>query len=102
MTDVPIFDALADEFRWCVYCKADCWPEPENRRHSADCPQSTGLYPVDQDMVDRDARCGYGDGTCGHVFQLGEVYMHTEVEVDGGDTYATVACVGCALREAIA
>lgn len=97
---IPFFDPLADEHRWCVYCKADCWPEPENQQHAKDCPRVTGLYPVDQEMVDNNVRCGFGDADCGHVFKLGEFYMDTEVERNGPDTTVTVACIGCALGEA--
>lgn len=96
---IPFFDPLDERYRWCIYCQADCWPEPENQRHQDDCPLVTGLYPVDQDMVERGAQCGYGDG-CGHVFQLGEFYMATEVKQDGPDTYTTAACIGCASAEA--
>lgn len=94
---IPFFDPLDEKYRWCIYCNADCWPELENQRHGVDCPSVTGLYPVDQGMVDHHAECG---GGCGHVFKLGEVYMHTQVEHNGPDTTVTVGCIGCASAEA--
>lgn len=98
---IPFFDPLADEFRWCIYCKADCWPELENQQHADDCPSVTGLYPVDQEMLDLGVRCGYGDADCGHVFKRGEFYMETEVEHHGPNKYVTVACIGCAAGESL-
>jgi hypothetical protein len=99
--NIPFFDPLDEKYRWCIYCQADCWPEPENQQHAADCPRTTGLFPVTQDMVDNRVECCYGDNGCGHVFQLGEFYMDTEVETNGPDTVVTVACIGCALRESL-
>lgn len=93
---IPFFDPLDERYRWCFYCKADCWPEAENQQHKDACPSVTGLFPVDQDDVDRGAECGKG---CGHVFQLGECYMDTEVEENGPDKTATVACIACAFGE---
>lgn len=98
---VPFFDPLDEKYRWCIWCQADCWPEPENRQHKADCPSVTGIYPVDQDMLDREARCGYGEDGCGYVFKPGDFYMDTEVSTNGPDKYCTVACIGCASHEAL-
>lgn len=94
---IPFFDPLDERYRWCIYCNADCWPEPENQQHKDDCPSVTGLFPVDQEMVDLGAECG---GGCGHVFQLGEFYMDTQVEQNGPDKSCVVACIGCASSEA--
>jgi hypothetical protein len=103
MLDAPFamlsFDPLDERYRWCIYYHADCWPEPDNQQHTPDCPHTTGLYPVTEDMVGD--RCSYGDGECDHVFRLGEFYMDTEVIDDGRDRTVTVACIGCAHREAV-
>lgn len=93
---IPFFEPLDEKYRWCVYCGADCWPEPENQQHKGDCPSVTGLWPVSQEDVERGASCGK---ECGHVFQLGEYYMHTEVEENGPDKVVTVACIACAFGE---
>ncbi|HYQ69063.1 hypothetical protein [Actinophytocola sp.] len=99
MTAIPFFDPTDERYRWCFYCKADCWPEPENQRHTEDCPSVTGLWPIDQADVDNGARCGRG---CGHVFEVGEVYMDTEVIEHGRDKITTVTCVGCAAGDMLA
>jgi hypothetical protein len=92
-------DPLGEKYRWCIYCKADCWPEKENQQHADDCPQMTGLYPVDQRMLDNQVRCGYGEDGCGYVFQSGDIYTMTEVEHRGPHTFGTVSCIECAMRE---
>jgi hypothetical protein len=47
--DDPEWEA---KYRWCVYCKADCWvDDPE---HTTECPTSTGVFPIregDKDML---------------------------------------------------
>jgi hypothetical protein len=90
---VPFHDPLADEYRYCLYCEADCWPEPDNQRHGPECPDSTLVYPVDEPMLTFGARC-----ECGHVFQRGDSYMHVEVARSGPDLVVVVVCVGCAAR----
>lgn len=44
--ELPDFDPLDEKYRWCVYCKADCWPDPAY--HADDCPVTTGRYPVEE------------------------------------------------------
>lgn len=90
------YDPLADQFRWCVYCQADCWPEPENQQHMPDCPTSTGLYPVlPQDI---NPWGDYGGCTACHTpFQLGDRYVlaNPDTEQVDGSTSGFVLCVGC-------
>jgi hypothetical protein len=43
-----MYDSLNEADRLCVWCKADCWPEPENQSHSTHCPFATGVYPADE------------------------------------------------------
>lgn len=44
----PDFDPMDEAFRWCVFCKADCWPDPEFQSHDDDCPNVTGIFPIDE------------------------------------------------------
>lgn len=88
-----IYNPLDEKWRWCVYCNADCWPEVPP--HAKDCPLVTGLYPVDEDMLTNEVRCG-----CGYVFQHGDLYVETEVTKIGPDTHCVVACIGCGAEEA--
>jgi hypothetical protein len=88
---LPTFDPLDDQYRWCIYCRADCWPELEDQRHSPVCPDTTGLYPVDEQLLS----CRGGCGSCGSIFRAGDVYMHIEQASAGLDT-VEVACIYCA------
>jgi hypothetical protein len=96
---IPIFDPLDERYRWCKYCRADCWPDPENQQHDASCPARTGLWPIEQDDVAAGAQCGRG---CGYVFQLSDVYLDTEVIEHGRDKITTVTCLGCAAGDVLA
>lgn len=94
-----MFDPLDEAYRWCIYCRADCWPEPEHQQHDADCPIVTGIYPVTD--AERDPHGELPCCTaCSGQFVLGEVYLL--VDVDTGavapvpDT-GLVVCIGCAL-----
>ncbi len=72
---------MVDEYRWCVHCGADCWPE--DAVHQPGCPQITGLWPAT------------GDEVCGHCHQPVEVYVEVPLP-DVGDGTVEVCCVGCA------
>lgn len=90
------YDHLADEYRWCVYCKADCWPEPENQQHQPDCASITGLYPVMP--TDLNPWGGYGDCSACHTpFALGDLYViaNMDTETVDGSRSGYVVCVGC-------
>lgn len=95
---IPNLDPLADELRWCVYCGADCWPEPEHQMHRPSCATKTGLYPVREQ--DRDPAGGHGCCTaCSVPFEVGDVYVL--IDNDTGAQAAApdagwVVCVGCA------
>lgn len=92
------FDPLADALRWCVHCRADCWPEPANQRHTPSCPTVTGLYPVTEQ--ERHPEHGLGCCTaCSAEFEAGDVYVL--VDDDTGRPAASpdcgwVVCLGCA------
>jgi hypothetical protein len=100
MPEIPLFDPLADANRWCVYCGADCWPEPENRRHAAACPMVTGAYPVLEQ--DRAPDGTFGACTvCSDPFALGDLYLlasdETGLSVDcpPEDSTSWVVCLPC-------
>lgn len=78
-------DEHDDPFRFCIYCKADCYvDEPE---HTADCPQSTGLFPIlDQDLGPKCSACGHQDGVCcgqcERPFALGDCYVLRDLQTN--------------------
>ena len=37
---------MSDDFRWCVHCGADCELDADLQEHAADCPFSTGVWPM--------------------------------------------------------
>lgn len=78
------FDPADEDHRWCIYCLADCWLEPENQQHQNDCPQTTGLYPVT--TVDLDMPGGFGCCDCPDPFGVGDHYVVQD---------ETVLCLGC-------
>lgn len=102
-------DENEDPFRYCVYCRADCYePEPE---HSAACPSSTGVFPVRE----RDVLCpgckkthiGMRCGDCEAEFQVGDHYTHRKIGEapslmgDGDAPVYEIVCLGCAAQEAL-
>lgn len=105
MTSAFSFDPLDDRYRWCVYCQADCWPDPDHQRHDDACPRTTGLYPV------RAAELRPGETAilccrCDTTMALGELYALIDVETDRPTVHpdrGEVVCIGCAaLAEAAA
>lgn len=90
-----MFDSLSERYRWCIYCKADCWPEPEHQKHNVDCPMATGLWPITEDDYNMDMCCGM----CSEKFEMGEHSMqfdlHTHEVVLRGDMLEVI-CIGCA------
>lgn len=99
---IPTFDPLDPSLRYCVYCEADCWPEPENQQHAESCPFVTGIYPV----RDLGPDGTYGQCTaCTAQFLEGEYYVLVSdttgrqvVRAGSGET-CWVACLGCGLTE---
>lgn len=90
-----MFDPLDEQFRWCVFCKADCWPEPQKQKHNIDCPMSTGLWPITETDYNMDMCCGM----CYEKFELNEFSMQFDVEKQQVSLYGTlleVICIGCA------
>jgi hypothetical protein len=92
-----MFDPLDEQYRYCMYCKADCWPEPENQKHDLSCPMETGLYPVDDDTIYHEGCCGQ----CGITFQPGDFEMNIDMETgkvvarfENNKCYEVV-CVSC-------
>lgn len=93
-------------YRWCVYCKADCWvDEPE---HSAGCPSSTGVYEVRYERChppcehcgkrpDPAIRCS----ECECLLALGDKYTHRQLDDIAGVPVYEPICLGCAAREAL-
>lgn len=97
--DDPLVDPLDDRLRWCVHCRADCWPDPAYQRHTDTCPTVTGLWPVTVD----DIHPVWGLGcccACGAPFALGEHYTlvddSTGLPAAEPDT-GWVVCAGCAV-----
>lgn len=98
--DLSGYDPLDEKWRWCYYCKADCWPEPDNQRHASDCPTVTGLYPVTEQDEDPWIKGTYGACcACLRPFALGDRYVLIDVDTNRPATSPTrseVTCVGCA------
>ena len=83
-----MIDPLDERRRWCVWCGADCWPDPEYQDHDADCPQTTGLYPVTaDDLVD-----GMLCAECRTPFRLGDLYAR---QLTDDEDVFVIVCVGC-------
>lgn len=90
-----MFDSLDDQYRWCIFCKADCWPEQENQEHAADCPQSTNLWPVSDD----DYKCEMCCCMCSERFDKDSHSVLVDAVTGEITTLAlvsTVICIGCA------
>ncbi len=84
------FDSLDPAYRRCVYCGADCWPEPENQRHHESCPTVSGLYPVRAaDLVPH----GFGCCRCPVTFRVGDRYVL--IGTATVPEFGEVVCVGC-------
>jgi hypothetical protein len=71
----------------CIWCGTDCHL---NLPHRPDCPQTTGLYPVEDHLIG--GRCC--NDTCDYHFTAGDVYVHHPLN-DTGDI-VEVWCLGCA------
>jgi hypothetical protein len=95
------FDPLDDNWRWCVYCKADCWPDEPD--HDEDCPSVTGRYPIDHpaEKPAPPSECC----RCGHEFEKGRGEVYRLIRIAGDEdlddheypTYESV-CEDCAIR----
>jgi hypothetical protein len=95
------YDPLSDRYRWCIYCGADCWPEPDAQQHDRTCARVTGLYPVTED--DRNPFGDFGSCClCHQPFGLDDTYML--IDDSNGEavigvatpTTSWVVCVSCA------
>lgn len=90
-----MFDSLSEQYRWCIYCKADCWPEPEHQKHNPDCPMTTGVYPVTDDDYNMEMCCSM----CSERFEQGSSNIVIDIvtgEVSPHALISTVICIGCA------
>jgi hypothetical protein len=87
-----------DAHRYCVYCSADCYLEPENQTHTTTCPVSTGLYPVGRAEVQVGMVCA----TCDQEFERGGFYVLANVTTGMVDQPSPegggVMCVSCAAQ----
>lgn len=106
-------DETEDRFRWCIYCKADCWLDAEDQEHATDCPQTTGVWPVtERDLGIRGPDDPYAHGMkcmdCEADFKVGDHYTHRPIGdhplLPGMDPIPgyEVICLGCAAQEATA
>lgn len=92
------YNPLDEQWRWCTYCKADCWLEPENQQHETTCPTVTGLYPVAVEDLEQGVVCPF----CQHLFKAGDVYVDIDattgrlVHGRSEDVTTMSACLGCA------
>lgn len=90
--------SLDDEFRWCVYCGADCEPAPEEQRHAADCATVTGIYPLDEDDLAMHLACV----DCGAAFQAGDSYLLRDADIADGaigvPPISFIVCLDCGWR----
>ena len=89
-----------DPLQFCIYCGADCYQD--DPPHTDGCPQRTGVYPVDQDMLDPPrgpAQCC----RCDHEFTAGDFYHHLKTGENGlGIPIYEIVCAGCAAHDALA
>ncbi|PWK81692.1 hypothetical protein C8D88_116103 [Lentzea atacamensis] len=98
------FDPLDEKYRWCVYCQADCWPEPENQRHDSECPTNTGIYPVRAEDALPTGDLG-ACTACSQPFALGDFYVHVSdesglvVSRPEVDSRSWIACVPCGITQ---
>jgi hypothetical protein len=77
----------------CVYCGIDC--NGTGNEHAADCPSSTGIYPVRRSEL-----WPYGPACCDRcsaVLWPGDTYSHIGLDDFEGIAVYEVACTGCAL-----
>lgn len=82
-----------DLYRWCIYCKADCWLATQ--KHAPYCPVSTGLWPITQSDYDNDMCCG----CCFEKFELDEYCMQLDTQINQVVLHGNVLeiiCIGCA------
>jgi hypothetical protein len=103
--DLSDYNPLDEKWRWCYYCKADCWPEPENQQHGSDCPMVTGLWPITEQDEDPWTKGFYSRCcTCSEPFNLGDTYVLVDVETDKASRLpdcGEVTCVGCAVAREV-
>ena len=88
---------MPDLFRYCVYCKADCYEDESE--HGPECPQTTGLWPVaESDLGIRGPNDPYAHGMicmdCSSEFSVGDFCVHRPT--DEPDVFEVV-CTGCAV-----
>lgn len=93
-----MFDPLDEQYRYCIYCKADCWPDPAYQQHDKTCPFETGLYPVDDDTIAHEGCCSQ----CSVPFVPGDFEMNVDMKTGKvvkrfePDKWYEIVCVGCA------
>jgi len=90
-----VIDPLDPAYRWCVYCGADCWPEPEAQRHHRDCPTRTGLYPVRAAEI---GPYGFRCCRCPVVLAVGDCYVLIDAATArpaAGPELGEAVCIGC-------
>jgi hypothetical protein len=86
------FDPLDERFRWCIFCKADCWPDREYQEHAEDCPSATNLWPV----TGADLAYGLACIDCHVELNLGDFYAQVDVTEPGEEIRCfEVVCIGC-------
>jgi hypothetical protein len=100
-----------DPYRWCIHCRADCYEN--NAVHSADCPSTTGVFPITKKDATTCRHCGASEvdtscHTCGAQFVVGDHYVLVNGEVpsgvpgiEGAYFAGTATCLGCAALRAI-
>lgn len=89
-------EGITDQYRWCIWCGVDCWLKLEDQVHSRSCPCSTGLYEVDNDLLEIYAKCP--QSSCGKL--LKDYYIlvdfKTGEQLNNPDV-AEVMCFDCAI-----
>lgn len=79
-----------DPYRYCVYCGVDCIDyDTIEVSHRPDCPEQTGLYPVEQRELEPH---GMMCMDCDQEFSLGDFYVMRPTE---DSLTFEVVCVGC-------
>lgn len=98
----------------CLYCGADCSVPEAKRRHAEDCPFSSGLWPMHEEVT-RTFMCDgcgeehtarYACPRCDRYFDEGDVYRVVDSETQLLITYAVAPregigiCTECAGKQA--
>jgi hypothetical protein len=90
-----MYDSLDEQYRYCVHCSADCWPEPANQKHAMDCPTSTGIYPMDAQEKEYGMICDQCDKDIEDYYGYIDMNTGNPVTRAGAGDIVECVCLGC-------